>query len=67
LKWYRDVRLLISGGTRFAGRQLAECALACGHAITLFNRGQSKPDPFPQVEQPNLRLRAARGDGAACS
>ena len=45
------MRLLIFGGTRFVGRHLVESALARGHAITLFNRGQSNPDLFPQVEQ----------------
>src|SRR3989304_2569512 len=45
------LNLLISGGTRFVGRHLVEYALARGHAITLFNRGQSNPDLFPQIEQ----------------
>ncbi len=45
------MKLLIIGGTRFAGRHLVEAALARGHTITLFNRGQSNPDLFPQVEK----------------
>lgn len=45
------MRLLIIGGTRFAGRHLVETALARGHTLTLFNRGQSNPELFPQVEQ----------------
>jgi 2'-hydroxyisoflavone reductase len=45
------MKLLIIGGTRFVGRHLVEAALARGHTITLFNRGQSNPDLFPQVEQ----------------
>ena len=45
------MNLLIIGGTRFVGRHLVEYALAHGHSITLFNRGQSNPDLFPQVEQ----------------
>ena len=45
------MRLLIIGGTRFAGRHLVEAALAHGHTLTLFNRGQSNPELFPQVEQ----------------
>lgn len=44
------MNLLIIGGTRFVGRHLVEYALARGHTITLFNRGQSNPDLFPQVE-----------------
>jgi 2'-hydroxyisoflavone reductase len=45
------MRLLIIGGTRFAGRHLVEAALARNHTLTLFNRGQSNPELFPQVEQ----------------
>ena len=45
------MRLLIIGGTRFAGRHLVEAALARDHTLTLFNRGQSNPQLFPQVEQ----------------
>jgi len=45
------MRLLIIGGTRFAGRHLVEAALAHDHTLTLFNRGQSNPELFPQVEQ----------------
>ena len=33
------MKLLILGGTRFLGRHLVEVALARGHEITLFNRG----------------------------
>jgi 2'-hydroxyisoflavone reductase len=35
------VKLLILGGTRFAGRHIVEPALARGHEITLFHRGQT--------------------------
>ncbi len=45
--------LLVLGGTRFVGRHLVRAALDCGHRVTLFNRGQSAPDLFPEVE--NLR------------
>ncbi|MDQ2976274.1 MAG: NAD-dependent epimerase/dehydratase family protein [Acidobacteriota bacterium] len=34
------MKLLILGGTRFLGRHLVAAALARGHEITLFNRGQ---------------------------
>jgi 2'-hydroxyisoflavone reductase len=44
------MRILILGGTRFLGRGLVESALARGHQVTLFNRGQSNPDIFPQAE-----------------
>lgn len=44
------MRLLIIGGTVFVGRHLVEQALLRGHTLTLFNRGQSNPGLFPQVE-----------------
>ncbi|MFC4072498.1 NAD-dependent epimerase/dehydratase family protein [Actinoplanes subglobosus] len=44
------MRLLVLGGTRFAGRAVVEAALAAGHEVTLFNRGLTGPDLFPQVE-----------------
>ena len=44
------MRLLIIGGTRFVGRHIVEAALAHGHQVTLFHRGQTNTDLFPQVE-----------------
>ena len=44
------MNMLIIGGTRFLGRHLVDSALARGHSVTLFNRGKSNPDVFPQVE-----------------
>ena len=44
------MNILIIGGTRFLGRHLVDSALARGHSMTLFNRGKSNPDLFPQVE-----------------
>ncbi len=43
--------LLIIGGTRFLGYFITQTALERGHHVTLFNRGQSAPDAFPQAEQ----------------
>jgi 2'-hydroxyisoflavone reductase len=45
------VRILILGGTVFLGRHITAAALARGHEVTLFNRGQSAPDLFPAAEQ----------------
>ncbi len=45
------MKLLILGGTRFVGRALVEEAQARGYEITLFNRGQSNPGLYPDVEQ----------------
>lgn len=45
------MKILVLGGTRFVGRHLTEAALAAGHTVTLFNRGQSNTDLFPEVEK----------------
>jgi nucleoside-diphosphate-sugar epimerase len=45
------VQLLILGGTRFLGRALVEDALARGHEVTLFNRGLTNPELFPETER----------------
>lgn len=51
--------LLILGGTVFLGRHLVDAALAAGHQVTLFNRGQHNPDLYPDVE----KLRGDRDGG----
>lgn len=38
------MRILILGGSRFLGRAFVGEALAAGHRVTVFNRGQSGPD-----------------------
>ena len=56
------LRLLLLGGTKFLGRAVAEAALATGHELTLFNRGETNPELFPEAE----KLRGDRdGDLAA--
>jgi len=45
------MKILILGGTVFLGRAIVEAALAGGHTITLFNRGLSNPDLFPEAEK----------------
>ncbi|MBI5708626.1 MAG: NAD-dependent epimerase/dehydratase family protein [Armatimonadetes bacterium] len=46
------MRILILGGTKFLGRHIVEAALATGHQITLFHRGQTGADLFAgQVER----------------
>ena len=44
------MRLLIIGGTAFLGRHISEQALARGVELTLFHRGQTNPDLFPEAE-----------------
>jgi 2'-hydroxyisoflavone reductase len=45
------VRLLVLGGTKFLGRAAVEEALARGHEVTLFNRGETNPELFPEAEK----------------
>jgi 2'-hydroxyisoflavone reductase len=45
------MKLLILGGTVFLGRAIVEQALARGHEVTLFTRGQRNPDLFPEAEK----------------
>lgn len=52
------MELLIIGGTMFLGRHLVDAALAAGHTVTLFNRGKTNPDLYPEV-------RKLRGDRRA--
>lgn len=44
------MRILILGGTGFIGPHMVRRALDAGHQVTLFNRGRSNADLFPQVE-----------------
>lgn len=52
----RKLNLLILGGTGFLGPAIVEAAIARGHTMTIFNRGRTRPDMFPDVE----RLRGNR-------
>ncbi|MGA9531842.1 MAG: SDR family oxidoreductase [Anaerolineales bacterium] len=45
------MNLLILGGTVFLGRHLVQAALDANHQVTLFNRGKTNPDLFPDVEK----------------
>ncbi|MHB8464535.1 MAG: NAD-dependent epimerase/dehydratase family protein [Acidimicrobiales bacterium] len=45
------MRLLVLGGTAFVGRHIVNEAIAQGHEVTLFNRGQTNPTLFPDVER----------------
>ena len=53
------MKLLVLGGTKFLGRAIVDAALAGGHEVTLFNRGETNAGLFPEVEQ----LRGDRDGG----
>ncbi|HTE55164.1 MAG TPA: NAD-dependent epimerase/dehydratase family protein [Kofleriaceae bacterium] len=44
-------KILILGGTGFIGPAMVEAAQARGHTLTLFNRGKTNPQLFPDVEK----------------
>jgi 2'-hydroxyisoflavone reductase len=43
--------LLILGGTSFLGPQIVDAAKGAGYTITLFNRGKTNPQLFPDLEK----------------
>jgi 2'-hydroxyisoflavone reductase len=45
------VKILVLGGTKFLGRATVEAALERGHEVTLFNRGETNPELFPEAEK----------------
>jgi 2'-hydroxyisoflavone reductase len=55
------MRILVIGGTEFVGRHFVARALEEGHRLTLFNRGITNPELFPEAE----RIRGDRDGGLA--
>ena len=59
------LNILILGGTGFIGPFQVRYALERGHTVTLFNRGRTNADLFPEVEtligDRNGQLDALRG------
>ena len=45
------MRLLLLGGPKFVGRAVIEAALGRGHEVTLFNRGTTGADLYPELER----------------
>jgi 2'-hydroxyisoflavone reductase len=45
------MRLLLLGGPKFLGRALIDSALGRGHEVTIFNRGVTNPQLYPDVEK----------------
>ena len=46
----KPMKILFLGGTGFAGPPTVRRAVENGHEVTLFNRGQTGPDMFPDLE-----------------
>lgn len=44
-------RILVLGGTGFLGPHFVRDAVARGHQVTLFNRGKTNPQLFPELEK----------------
>ncbi len=45
------MRILFLGGTQFLGRHAVDAARERGHEITIFTRGQTRPELHPDVEK----------------
>lgn len=55
--------LLILGGTAFLGPEVVEAAKAKGWTITLFNRGKTRPNLFPDLEKLHGDRDPDKGEG----
>ncbi len=47
----RPLKILMLGGTAFLGPEIVEFAVARGHRVTLFNRGKTHAELFPDLEK----------------
>jgi 2'-hydroxyisoflavone reductase len=57
------MKLLILGGTGFLGPHIVEAALARKHTVTLFNRGRTNPNLFPDLEKLRGDRNPDQGEG----
>jgi len=55
-------KILVLGGTNFVGPAVVEAALMRGHEVTLFNRGITRPELFPELEKLRGVRASDRGD-----
>lgn len=49
-KSHRPLKVLVLGGTKFLGVHVTQLAVQRGHTVTLFNRGKTNTDLFPELE-----------------
>jgi len=47
----KKLKILVLGGTGFLGPAFVNAAQARGHSLTLFNRGKTRPELFPDLEK----------------
>ncbi|MDR2697068.1 MAG: hypothetical protein LBB40_01170 [Holophagales bacterium] len=59
----KPLRILILGGTGFLGPATIDAALARGHVVTMFNRGRTRPELYPNVEKLHGDRDPAKGGG----
>lgn len=59
----KQLKILILGGTGFLGPWQVERLRERGHEITLFNRGKTRPDLFPDLEHLAGDRDPDKGDG----
>jgi 2'-hydroxyisoflavone reductase len=59
----KKLKILILGGTGFIGPALVELAKPRGHEITLFNRGKTNKELFPELEKLRGDRDPKKGDG----
>jgi len=57
----RKLKILVLGGTGLIGPPMVEYAIARGHEVTLFNRGKTNAELFPDLE----KLKGDRNDDLA--
>ncbi|MFL5357505.1 NAD-dependent epimerase/dehydratase family protein [Archangium sp.] len=55
--------ILVLGGTGFLGPAFVTAAQARGHTLTLFNRGKTRPELFPDVEKLHGDRDPLKGEG----
>ena len=59
----RKLNLLVLGGTGLIGPALVEYAKSRGHTVTLFNRGKTNPQLFPELEKLRGDRDPKKGEG----
>lgn len=59
----KPLKILILGGTAFLGPETVEAAVARGHTVTLFNRGKTRPNLFPDIEKLRGDRDPKKGEG----